>query len=755
MGKSQDGHNQQSTLKEGTGPKAHGEPNIPSPFQQAGKQPTRPERGQKQETPPEGPPEGRTPGETGPQGHPPLPSFPPSPHHQLQGQQDSDSGVPPLSSKKRGERMNPFPPLPPFMEVRNSLGWWKSAGASQQLLRLIQKGVEPNWPCPQLSCHPQKKTPEEEQQAQHILQEYQQVGAARPLSFSERNSTRHLVPWFVLEKQDPTTGKIKGRLISDCREINSHLHTQRFRLDHWQQIFPGLRKGSWGAKIDLKNAYFHLEVATPLKPFLRLQVGQEIWQLEAAPFGLSTLPQLWMSLMKLLERRWRLQGHQVHIYLDDILVVGHNEQAVQKALQDMLQDLQHAGLQINREKSSLQPTQQLRHLGFIIDFHKGTLEVPPEKLRMVRKELGKFLTHSQMTPRKAQAILGTVRSFLSALPILRAFSDHLALFANRHTCTGWDRALPIPGSLQQQVRDLRDLLLHWQGRDLAGRGPKKIRTLHSDSSQNAWAGIDTTDNRAVQEFWRDQAGLHINIKELVAAMEAVQSFARPQEHVFISVDNTVAFSYLKKQGGRKPHFNNLLRPFLLWCQEHHISLHPILVKSQDQVADSLSRWSYDRGDYTLDRQIFLSLLEKFPNKQPTVDMFASPGNCQLPLFVSRWPHHRAIGVDALKMDLSCLHTCYSNPPWHIIHEWLLRLRLHPHIFCLTVVPAWAGSVWWPLLAKLCVRNMPIIQIQPREGLFTNCLGQSMPATRWPLLCMMLSGSVYREHKWHLKPSIYI
>ena len=48
----------------------------------------------------------------------------------------------------------------------------------------------------------------------------------------------------------------------------------------------------------------------------------------------------------------------------------------------------------------------LTHLGFVLDLKEGVLKVPPEKLKGVRRELGKLVTHQQMTPRKMAAILG-------------------------------------------------------------------------------------------------------------------------------------------------------------------------------------------------------------------------------------------------------------------------------------------------------------------------------------------------------------
>ena len=49
--------------------------------------------------------------------------------------------------------------------------------------------------------------------------------------------------------------------------------------------------------------------------------------------GISrTLPQLWMSLMRVLQKEWRNQGIICLIYLDDILIVGTSKTSVARSL---------------------------------------------------------------------------------------------------------------------------------------------------------------------------------------------------------------------------------------------------------------------------------------------------------------------------------------------------------------------------------------------------------------------------------------
>ena len=138
------------------------------------------------------------------------------------------------------------------------------------------------------------------------------------------------------------------------------------------------------------------------------------------------------------------------------------------------------GMVVNQKKSQLVPTQQVEHLGFMGDLKQGLLQVPQEKMKNIRKELGKLLTHTEMSCRKMAAILGATRSFLMAMPFLRAFTDQLVQFVNQQEQIGWDRKVQVPSALKAQVKEMGILMDQWKGRTFQGKTPP--RELHSDSS---------------------------------------------------------------------------------------------------------------------------------------------------------------------------------------------------------------------------------------------------------------------------------
>ena len=107
----------------------------------------------------------------------------------------------------------------PFQQVLDSLNWWV-AHAPPQIVLLLQKGVEYDFPCPQLPIRPCQRSAKDVQLATKVMEEYVQLGAAKEVPWA---GTKYLVPWFFIQRTDPL-GKEKLRLISDCREINSFLN---------------------------------------------------------------------------------------------------------------------------------------------------------------------------------------------------------------------------------------------------------------------------------------------------------------------------------------------------------------------------------------------------------------------------------------------------------------------------------------------------------------------------------------------------
>ena len=520
------------------------------------------------------------------------------------------------------------------------------------------------WRVPNLRPASQVHSQVETDQALQVLLDYERYHAVKRLP----NWDGYLVPWFLVTQVNPKVG-VKHRLVTNMKLVNSFQYpTPKFRLDGLHQIFPCLRQGMYAASIDIVKAYFHLPVHSSLQDFCVIKVGDQYFQFLGAPFGLSQLPYIWDRVMKTFETLSRSAGFTVFVYLDDILILGASPEEVKRGVAALSAWLHQAGIMVNAPKSQLEPVQCLEHLGMELDFASGRVNVPLYKQKAYRRELGKLLTKSSYTVRKLAAILGKLRSLIVAIPALRAFSCLLQDFvAKRAAADGWDSVHRLPERIREEVRKAGLVLTEWAGRPMQGRPATKQAA--SDSSDLTFGGLDLQSGAIVHGHWTRRRSWHINAKELEAACETVRQLAAPGDRVRLLTDNTVAFSYLAKSGGKKAGLNRILLPFLDWCQRHQVTIEPEWVPTDRMPADFISRW-VDHSDKQLQPRVYQAVKSLFrAHVRPLVDVFASPQSAQEPLFIGRWPYAQALAVDALRCPFRGCRTFMAAPPGRQPSSW--------------------------------------------------------------------------------------
>ena len=380
--------------------------------------------------------------------------------------------------------------IPLYLKLRRQLHGWKQH-ATPQVLDLIQFSLPATWIHPyRMRAAYQEHTSQETHDALSVMSEYLEVSAVRLLSKPPCN----LVPWFMVYHPKP-------RFISSCVAINRCLEPPPyFRLPNWGTIFPFLIQGHWAIKIDLKHAYFHLGLCPELQGLFNFRIGNQYFQCRSACFGLHYIPYLWTHVMKTFFRKWRRVGIVAFIYLDDIIILGATKRLLLSQRRTVVQDITNSGLTIKAPKSLLEPVQSFDALGLSVDLANGFLSVPTYKRKGYRKEAGKILTKTCMSPRKMAAILGRFRSLVPALPSFRAFTDGMVRFVALHRRVGWDCQCLIPISLKDQVREVTNILHTWPGRPFLGKLSNDVVNLASDSTLLAWGGLNVSTNEVVHDF---------------------------------------------------------------------------------------------------------------------------------------------------------------------------------------------------------------------------------------------------------------
>ncbi len=167
-------------------------------------------------------------------------------------------------------------------------------------------------------------------------------------------------------------------------------------------------------------------------------------------------------------------------------------------------------------------------------------------------------------------------------------------------------------------------------------------------------------------------------KGITSCISQHKEFGKGWETFSLAVDNSVAYSYLRREGENPT--STCKCNLWNWCMNHDIRLQTIFVPSKDCLADSLSRTPLDRGDYTLNNQTFKKICSYFKHclvpSSEVWDMFSSPGNHK---FQKKFNAPTLAGskTGCLSLYPNRQKICYANLPWSCKAQWLHLLWENP------------------------------------------------------------------------------
>ncbi len=117
--------------------------------------------------------------------------------------------------------------------------------------------------------------------------------------------------------------------------------------------------------VDLKDAYFQIQVIRRHRKFLRFAFGGKAYQYKVLPFGLALAPRMFTKCMDAALAPLRLQGIRVLNSLDDWLILAHSRKLVSYHRDLVLRHIRALGLRTNSKKSVFNPSRQTVIWGFI------------------------------------------------------------------------------------------------------------------------------------------------------------------------------------------------------------------------------------------------------------------------------------------------------------------------------------------------------------------------------------------------------
>ncbi len=231
-------------------------------------------------------------------------------------------------------------------------------------------------------------------------------------STADGSRTRFFSRYFLVPKRD---GGL--RPILDLRRLNLSLYKGKFKMLTMRTIMSQVQEGDWFVTIDLKDAYFHIQVVHRHRRFLRFAFGGKAYQYKVLPFGLALAPRTFTKCMDAALAPLRLQGIRVLNYLDDWLILAHSRELVSRHRDIVLGHIHSLGLRMNAKKSVLLPSQRTVFLGVRLDSVQMQARLAPARIPVFTACLARFKLDHHVSVGTCRRLLGLMAAASPVLPL--------------------------------------------------------------------------------------------------------------------------------------------------------------------------------------------------------------------------------------------------------------------------------------------------------------------------------------------------
>ncbi|XP_045919663.1 uncharacterized protein LOC123979658 [Micropterus dolomieu] len=506
------------------------------------------------------------------------------------------------------------------------------------------------------------------------------------------------------------------RPILDLRYLNQHIAWKPFRMLTLRKLLELVQPGDWLTTIDLKDAYFHVEVARKHRKFLCFAFQGVAYEYTRLPFGYSLAPRTFSKCVDAALLTLRNQGMRVFFYFDDLIVMARSKQWAVFHTAHLILHLNNLGFAINWEKSSPYPRQEVEQTSLLQAVRKLQLRTAVTALSVMRLLGLMAAAHPVVT----LALLHMRR--------LQRWFTSLHLNLKRHK-----RCMVKPP--QSVQRDLRfwGFPHHLRAGVPLGRISSYV-SVFTDASLTGWGG--TCLARAVGGVWSPGESRHIDQLELQAVFLVLQHHKGLVQgrHVLVRTDNRTTVSYIIRQGGvRSAALLTLAEDLWTWAAAHLLSLKALHVPgSENRGADLMSRDGPPQSEWRLHPDIIQQIWSGFGTAQ--VDLFAIRHNTHCPLWFSILPQDS----QPLAHVPWTKGLLYAFPPLHLIPPLLERVR-QEGLSVILVAPSHRSAGWYAEVTQLAVMEpWPVPQVWGALSQESGAIG-TLPVLGQPLQGLMEKG----------------
>ena len=458
------------------------------------------------------------------------------------------------------------------------------------------------------------------------------------------------------------------------------------------------------AKVDIKDAYYSVPILPEHQKYLKFYFRGKLYQFTCLPDG----PRKFTKLLKPPLSYLRLQKVTVAGFIDDLITLGRSFTECERNIKLIVTLLDSLGFVVHPNKSIFVPARSIEYLGFVIDSQLMTISLTQKKKASIKQLCQEVLQEEFLIIRKVPKLLG---KFTSSFPAVRFGPLHYRslerdkILALKFAKGNFDKKMKVSQAGKMDIL--------WSINNIEDSfSPIQIPNcgflLKTDGSKSGWGAI--FDKEATGgHFELGESLLHINVLELKAVLFGLKKLCSHlrQTHIKVLSDNTTAVCAINNMGSCKSLLcDQEVRRIWSWAIERDIFITAAHIPGILNVeADQESRKSELRTEWKLHESNF-GYIQKYLNFYPSVDLFASRINAQLPRFFAYRPDPKAEVINAFCVSWHNL-SFYSFPPFSCIGKVLQKI-ISGNATGILIVSNWPSQFWFTVLQDLLLTEAFII-----------------------------------------------
>lgn len=295
---------------------------------------------------------------------------------------------------------------------------------------------------------------------------------------------QYISPIFTVPKKD----KNEYRMILNLKELNEYIEPHHFKMETFESALKLIKPFSYFASIDLRHAYYSINMAENDQKFLRFQWREKNYQYTCLPNGITSAPRIFTKLMKPVYSTLRQYGHKNVAYIDDSLLIADTPLECTNNVKDTVCLLQNLGFFIHEKKSVFIPTQMITFLGNVIDSVSMTVTLPKEKVDRIKDECLRLQKKNKTSIREVSRIIGILVSSFSAVDygnLHYRILEKEKNYALKKSFGNYDAYINVTNNMKSELKWWSDNI-HSQKRVIdRGNADNSITT---DASLEGWGG---------------------------------------------------------------------------------------------------------------------------------------------------------------------------------------------------------------------------------------------------------------------------